>query len=68
MSYPDAPLMPSVSWRILSSSIMGVTGSISRVFLYGLNYLEVIGLDSFLEKLNERSDIEGRQRGLLTGI
>jgi hypothetical protein len=29
--------------------------------------MEVIGLDVFLETMNKRKDIEGRERGLLTG-
>ncbi|RKF62826.1 Lysophosphatidylcholine acyltransferase [Erysiphe neolycopersici] len=60
------PYLPSLSWRFLSSSIMGVTGSLSRIFLYGLNGLEVVGLERFLERLDKRSDIEGRKRGLVT--
>jgi monolysocardiolipin acyltransferase len=46
---------------------MGLTGTLSRGFLYGLNYMDVIGLDGFLETLNKRKDVEGRERGLLTG-
>jgi hypothetical protein len=46
---------------------MGLTGTLSKGFLYGLNYMEVIGLDRFLETLNKRKDVEGRERGLLTG-
>jgi monolysocardiolipin acyltransferase len=46
---------------------MGVTGTLSRGFLYGLNYMEVIGLDGFLETLNKRKDVKNRERGLLTG-
>lgn len=46
---------------------MGLTGSISRGFLYGLNYMEVIGLDKFMETLDKRKDVEGRERGLITG-
>jgi monolysocardiolipin acyltransferase len=46
---------------------MGLTGSLCRGFLYGLNYMEVIGLDRFLETLEKRDDVEGRERGLITG-
>jgi monolysocardiolipin acyltransferase len=46
---------------------MGLTGTLSRGFLYGLNYVEVIGLDGFLETLNKRKDLNNRERGLLTG-
>lgn len=47
---------------------MGLTGSLSRSFLYGLNRMEVIGLDRFIETLDKRRDVEGRKRGLITGI
>jgi monolysocardiolipin acyltransferase len=30
--------------------------------------MEVIGLDRFLQTLDKRKDIEGRERGLITGI
>jgi monolysocardiolipin acyltransferase len=46
---------------------MGLTGSLSRGFLYGLNYMEVIGLERFLESLDKRKDVESRERGLITG-
>lgn len=29
--------------------------------------MDVIGLDGFLETLHKRKDVEGRDRGLLTG-
>ncbi|PMD40635.1 hypothetical protein L207DRAFT_427575 [Hyaloscypha variabilis F] len=45
---------------------MGLTGSLSRGFLYGLNRIEVVGLDRFLETLDRREDIDGRERGLIT--
>jgi len=47
---------------------MGLTGSLSRGFLYGLNRIEVFGLDRFLETLDRRKDIEGREKGLITGM
>lgn len=47
---------------------MGLTGSLSRGFLYGLNNMDVIGLDKFLETLDRRRKPEERDRGLLTGI
>ncbi len=46
---------------------MGIVGSISRVVLFGANKTEVHGLEGFLELLDERRNIEGRQRGLVTG-
>lgn len=47
---------------------MGLTGGLSRVFYYGLNRVEVVGLDRFLQTLDKRKDIEGRERGLITGM
>ncbi|TVY15263.1 Lysophosphatidylcholine acyltransferase [Lachnellula arida] len=65
---PPPPSTPSLSlpWRFSSSLIMGLTGSISRGFLFGLNRTEVVGLDRFLETLDKRKDVEGRERGLIT--
>lgn len=40
----------------------------SRAFLYGLNRMEVVGLDRFLETLDKREDVHGRERGLITGL
>ena len=62
------PQRPSLSWRIKSALVMGMTGVISRVFLYGFNKVEVHGLDRFLELLNSRKDPANRKRGLLTGM
>jgi monolysocardiolipin acyltransferase len=68
MSSPTpSPHSPSLPWRLSSSLIMGLTGTLSRGFLYGLNNMEVVGLDRFLETLDKRKDIESRERGLLTG-
>lgn len=64
---PSPPSSPSLPWRFGSSLIMGLTGSVSRGFLYGLNYMEVIGLERFLETLDKRRDVDGRDRGLITG-
>jgi len=70
MSTPTLPppATPSLPWRFSSSVIMGLTGSLSRGFLYGLNKMDVIGLDRFLETLDRRRKPEERDRGLLTGI
>jgi hypothetical protein len=46
---------------------MGVTGFLSRSFLFGFNNTEVIGLDRFLEVLDGRKDVGAREKGLLTG-
>lgn len=47
---------------------MGITGAISRTFLLVGNRLEVEGLDDFLELLDKRKDVDGRERGLITGM
>ncbi len=67
MASPNQPTSPSLPWRMGSSVIMGMTGSISRAFLFGFNSTNVEGLDNFLETLNDRADVDGRQRGLITG-
>lgn len=46
---------------------MGSIGLLSRSFLCGLNRFEVNGLPGFLELLEERRDVAGRTRGLITG-
>lgn len=46
---------------------MGLTASLSRSFLYGLNNMEVTGLENFLDILDKRKDVDGRERGLITG-
>ncbi|KAK4169304.1 putative lysophosphatidylcholine acyltransferase [Cladorrhinum sp. PSN259] len=63
---PAAVQRPSLSMRMKSSMIMGITGFISRSFLYGFNRVEVSGLQRFMELLDSRQDPEKRQRGLLT--
>jgi monolysocardiolipin acyltransferase len=45
---------------------MGAVGVLCRGFLLGLSNLETHGLDNFLELLDEREDVEGRERGLIT--
>lgn len=64
---PSSPTNPSLLWRFTSAMTMGWTGSISRGFLYGLNSTEAIGLDRFLEILDNRKDFGERERGLITG-
>jgi monolysocardiolipin acyltransferase len=69
MSGPNSnPSCPSLPWRFTSSLIMGLTGSLSRAFYYGLNNVEVVGLNGFLQTLDRRKDIDGREGGLITGI
>ena len=47
--------------------MMGITGFLSRAFLLGPNHLEVNGMDEFLKLLDERQEVDKRQRGLITG-
>ena len=64
----NSPSSPSLPWRFTSSLIMGLTGGLSRVFYYGLNRVEVFGLEKFIHTLDRRKDLEARERGLITGI
>lgn len=50
-----------------SAMVMGLTGVLSKGFLNGLNDLEVIGMDNFMELLESRADPFQRERGLITG-
>lgn len=68
MAAPDAPDQPSLLWRTGSSFITGATGFLCRTFLVGLNRLEVKGYDKFMRLLDERADVNGRTKGLITGI
>ncbi|KAJ4399834.1 Lyso-phosphatidylcholine acyltransferase, partial [Neurospora sp. IMI 360204] len=66
LSGAQAPHSPNLPSRIASVMIMGLTGVISRTFLYGFNDIEVKGLDRFKQLLDSREDAERRERGLLT--
>lgn len=59
---------PNGLWRGASSMTMGLTGSISKLFLNGFNSLETVGLDKFLDLVESRHDPFERQRGLITGV
>jgi monolysocardiolipin acyltransferase len=61
------PAQPSLPWRMASAMTTGTIGSLCRGFLYGLNRVETIGLERFLNVLEERRDVDKRTRGLLTG-
>lgn len=68
MSVANAqPRKPGALWRATSTFVMATTGMLCRSFLYGLNDVEVVGLDNFLKLLDARKDVEARQRGLITG-
>ena len=62
----DSP-PPSLPWRFGSATVMGVSGFLTRTFMYGANSMETHGLDGFLNLVDERQDIDKRQRGLITG-
>jgi monolysocardiolipin acyltransferase len=68
MAASDAPDQPSMLWRTGSSIITGATGFLCRTFLVGLNRLEVKGYDKFMQLLDERADVDGRTKGLITGM
>ncbi|KAK7516778.1 hypothetical protein IWZ03DRAFT_378998 [Phyllosticta citriasiana] len=60
------PMAPSLPWRCGSVATMGIVGLLCRGFLSGLSNLEVNGMDNFLRLLDERRNVEGRERGLIT--
>ncbi|KAL2164217.1 hypothetical protein VTH06DRAFT_3433 [Thermothelomyces fergusii] len=67
MATPEpAPQRPSLSKRLKSAMVMGMTGVLSKCFLYGFNRVEVTGLSRFLDILDSRRDPANRRRGLLT--
>ncbi|KAF2228110.1 hypothetical protein BDZ85DRAFT_255427 [Elsinoe ampelina] len=66
MTDSELPAQPSLLWRTGSAVITGLTGTLCRSFLVGLNKLEVHGWDEFQRLLEEREDVAGRERGLIT--
>lgn len=68
METEDCPDAPSLPWRAASTVVMGVTGLLTRGFLFGASRTEVHGLEGFLKLLDARQDVQGRQRGLITGM
>lgn len=64
----DEPPPPSLLWRAGSTAVMGFVGTITRAFMHGPNWQDAHGLDGFLELLDKRADIDGRTRGLITGM
>ncbi|CAH0020431.1 unnamed protein product [Clonostachys rhizophaga] len=65
MSGTAPPQRPSLPWRLGSMAVMGSVGMLSRGFLYGLNSVEVDGLDNLLGVLDKRKTHQ-RNCGLLT--
>ena len=43
-----------------------MVGFLSRSFLYALSNTETHGLQQFLKILEDRRDVDGRERGLIT--
>jgi len=67
MQSDEQPAAPSGPWRFGSALTMGAVGLLCRGFLLGLSNTEAHGLDRFLKLLDERENIQERQRGLITG-
>lgn len=65
MSTVSPPTSPGLGWRAASVAVMGSVGAVSRGFLFGLNNVEVTGLNNLLGVLDRRKQ-QGRERGLLT--
>lgn len=61
-----APERPDLGSRAGSVLVMGAVGILVRSFMYGLSRPQVNGLDKFLELLDERRNVNERQRGLIT--
>ena len=57
----------SLPYRLASSINIGVVGTLSKAFSFGLNKMEVHGLDRFLKLLEGRRKPEERERALITG-
>lgn len=62
----EQPAAPSAPWRAGSAFVMGAVGLLCRGFL-AMSKTDTHGLDNFVKLLEEREDVEGRQRGLITG-
>lgn len=62
----QGPEQPDLSHRVGSRLVMGAVGILVRSFMYGLSKPQINGLDKFLELLDERRNINERQRGLIT--
>lgn len=66
MPSEEQRLAPSRPWMASSAFTTGAVGLLCRGFLMGLSKTEVNGLDAFLELLDKRKDVEGREKGLIT--
>lgn len=68
MGLEDVPYHPSLTWRIASTATIACTGFLAKAFARVACTTEVNGLEDFVKMLDERRDIDGRTRGLITGI
>ncbi|KAL5114909.1 Lyso-phosphatidylcholine acyltransferase [Pleosporales sp. CAS-2024a] len=59
------PEAPSALWRAASTVVMGAVGLLCKGFL-GVNRVETHGMENFVKMLDERADVGGRERGLVT--
>jgi hypothetical protein len=59
---------PSWHWRLSSRIVMCAIGLTSKAFLRWCSNCTVTGRDAFIKLLEERQDINGRTKGLLTGM
>lgn len=64
----EQPAAPSGVWRASSTVVMGAVGLLCGGFLRVLSRREAHGMDKFLELLDERANVETRERGLITGM
>ena len=63
----EQPAAPSAPWRAGSAVVMGAVGLLCRGFL-ALSSTETHGMEKFVQLLEKREDVEGRERGLITGM
>ena len=63
----SSPLSPSLAWHIGSTATMGLVGGITRLFMTIPNSTKSHGKDAFMDLIDDREDVEGRRRGLITG-
>jgi hypothetical protein len=68
MPAEEIAVPPSLQWRAASTVTIALTGLASKAFLNFACTKDVYGLDGFVKVLDERKDVAGRERGLLTGI
>lgn len=65
---PAYPAQPSRGFHLASSFTLGIVGAVCRAAMFGGQKTEVHGLQEFLGLLDRRRDVEGRERGLITGM